>query len=105
MIHINSNQYLHSIIRSYLLNEADREKILNTIKLLYRIIKAWNNQFVISVIPSGSFIKGTAIKGGNVDVDLMISLNNKMPFTLKEAYNSLYNYLEHNYYPKNKMFQ
>jgi len=97
---MNANPYLLSIIKKYSILEEERSRILSRVRALWKEIRKWNNQYIIRIIPSGSFSKGTVIKGSDVDIDLMISLKNQTPFTLKEAYESLYEYLCHSYYPR-----
>jgi len=97
---MNANTYLLSIIKKYSILEEERTRILSRVKALWSEIRKWNNQYIIEIIPSGSFSKGTVIKGSAVDIDLLISLKNQTPFTLKEAYESLYEYLYHFYYPR-----
>lgn len=97
---MNADPYLLSIIKKYTILEEERTRILSKIRALWREIKKWNNQYIIRIIPSGSFSKGTVIKGSAVDIDLLISLKNQIPFTLKEAYESIYKYLCHSYYPR-----
>jgi len=98
---MNANTYLLSIIKKYSIPEEERSRILSSVKAsLYREIRKWNNQYIIEIIPSGSFSKGTVIRGSAVDIDLLISLKNKTPFTLKEAYESLYDYLCYSYNPR-----
>ena len=98
---MNANTYIFSIIKKYSILEEERSRILSSVRgSLFREIWKWNNQYIIRIIPSGSFSKGTVIKGSAVDIDLLISLKNQTPFTLKEAYESLYEYLCHSYYPR-----
>ena len=97
---MNANTYLLSIIKKYSILEEERSRILSRVRALWKEIRKWNNQYIIRIIPSGSFSKGTVIKGSDVDIDLMISLKNQTPFTLKEAYESLYEYLCHSYHPR-----
>ena len=97
---MNANTYLLSIIKKYSILEEERSRILSKVRALWKEIRKWNNQYIIRIIPSGSFSKGTVIKGSDVDIDLMISLKNQIPFTLKEAYESLYEHLCHSYYPR-----
>ena len=97
---MNANTYLLSIIKKYSILEEERSKILSSVQPLYREIRKWNNQYIIEIIPSGSFSKGTVIKSSAVDIDLLISLKNQTPFNLKEIYESLYEYLCHSYYPR-----
>lgn len=97
---MNANTYLLFIIKKYSILEEERTRIRSRVKALWMEIRKWNNQYIIGIIPSGSFAKGTVIKGSAVDIDLLISLKNQTPFTLKEAYESLYEYLCHSYYPR-----
>jgi hypothetical protein len=97
---MNAITYLHSIIKKYSILEEERLKILSSVQPLHREIRKWNNKFNMKIIPSGSFSKGTVIKNSAVDIDLLISLKNQTPFTLKEIYESLYEYLRHSYYPR-----
>lgn len=52
------------------------------------IIREWAGDKLLSVSPSGSFAKGTAIKTGT-DIDLFISLSMQTSETLKEIYGKL----------------
>jgi len=98
---MNVNTYLFSIIKKYSILEEERSKILSSVRAsLYREIREWNSQYIAGIVPSGSFAKGTAIRGGDIDVDLLISLKHQTPFTLKDTYQSLYEYLCQSYYPK-----
>src|SRR6266540_5327572 len=61
-------------------------------------IKAWANQYLLEIKPSGSYAKGTAV-AGSADIDLLISLSNdvlsgRTP-TLSDLYHSLKNWLSH----------
>ena len=97
---MNANSYLAGIIKKYTILGEERLKFQSKVKPLYREIRQWANKYLLKIIPSGSFLKGTAIKGGAVDIDLLISLKNQAPFTLKEVYESLYEFLGHSYYPR-----
>ncbi|MDP1702110.1 MAG: nucleotidyltransferase [Aestuariivirga sp.] len=50
----------------------------------------WGGQYIESVAPSGSFAKGTAIRG-STDIDFFVSLSQSTPNTLKEVYETLFN--------------
>jgi hypothetical protein len=64
---------------------------------LYPIIQRWAGDRLLSVHPSGSFVKGTANKSGT-DIDLFISLSEHTTETLKEIYQKLFNYMKENGY-------
>jgi len=97
---VNANSYLSCIIKKYLFLEEEHSKLQSRIKPLKGQIRQWANQHLIRIIPSGSFLKGTAIKGGSVDIDLLISLKNQTSGTLKEIYESLYEFLCQFYCPR-----
>ena len=94
------SSYLFGVAKKYTISGEERLKLQSKVKPLHRELKQWANQYLIKIIPSGSFLKGTAIKGGAVDIDLLISLKNNAPFTLKEIYDSLYDFFGNSYYPR-----
>ncbi len=55
-------------------------------------LNGWGNGYLLKVVPSGSYAKGTAVSGGS-DVDLFCSISSTVPDTLEQAYNSLCNAL------------
>lgn len=64
------------------------------------IVDRWGGQFVMSMEPSGSFAKGTAVRTGT-DIDLFISLSSNTPDTLAQVYGSLFRALaQAGYQPK-----
>jgi predicted nucleotidyltransferase len=97
---VNANSYLSSIVKKYSILGEERLKFQSRVKPLYRELRKWANDYIVKIIPSGSFLKGTAIKGGAVDIDLLISLKNQTPYTLKEIYESLYDFLNQSYFPR-----
>ncbi len=97
---MSADQYLQGIL--------ERERVDTTLSSPVRIlqtrlgpiIQEWAGDKLVSVTPSGSFAKGTAIKSGT-NIDLFISLSAQTPETLKEIYNNLYNRMnERGYAPK-----
>jgi hypothetical protein len=93
---VNSNSYLSNIVKKYSVLGEERLKFQAKTRPLQRELRRWANQYIDKIIPSGSFLKGTAIKGA-ADIDLLISLKNQAPFTLKEIYESLYDFLNQSY--------
>lgn len=96
---MNTNSYLLNIIKKYSILDKESIKIRSTIRPLYREIRNWAGKYLVKILPSGSFAKGTAIRGA-VDIDLLISLKNQTPKTLKEIYDSLYVNLSTTYLAK-----
>ncbi len=97
---MNANSYLAGIVKKYSILDEERLRLQSRVKPLYQEIRKWANKYIIRIIPSGSFLKGTAVKGGKVDIDLLISLKNQTPFDLKEIYESLYDFLDNSYCPQ-----
>nr|WP_246801605.1 nucleotidyltransferase [Rhizobium leguminosarum] len=52
----------------------------------------WASHYLMSLEPSGSFAKGTAIHGGT-DIDIFASVSSDVPDSLAVIYNSLFNRL------------
>lgn len=100
---ITPDQYLQGILQ--------RERVGNTSLIpmgilspaaivqsqLSPMITCWANGRLLSIHPSGSFMKGTANLSGT-DVDLFISLSEDTIETLKEIYDKLFNYVKANGY-------
>jgi len=96
---VNVNTYLISIVKKYSISSEDCSKLISRIKPLYREIRKWGNDSLLRIMPSGSFAKGTAIRG-TVDIDLLISFKNQTPYTLEEIFESLYECFNQDYSAK-----
>ncbi len=94
---MTGDEYLAIILSNYQVYTGVGSAAYNERQILYPIIKNWADSFLIGVDFSGSYAKGTGVKG-STDVDLFISLSPQTPKTLKEIYDSLYNYLSTNGY-------
>lgn len=53
----------------------------------------WAGKSLVSMEPSGSFAKGTAIRGGT-DIDIFASLSSTVTESLEVIYNTLFNRLK-----------
>lgn len=65
-------------------------------KVMYQLrptLNRWGNGYLLRVLPSGSYVKGTAVAGGS-DVDLFCSISSNVPNTLEQAYSTLGNALK-----------
>jgi hypothetical protein len=56
------------------------------------LLLRWAGQHLVSMEPSGSFAKGTAIRGGT-DIDIFVSLSSEVTVSLAVIYNTLFNQL------------
>jgi tRNA nucleotidyltransferase (CCA-adding enzyme) len=86
-------QYIISIISKYKLSSAESSTAYEKAKRLYPLIARWASPYLLRISPTGSYAKGTAIRG-STDIDLFISLSPQTPHTLSEVYNSLSDWLK-----------
>lgn len=91
---MNANTYFVNILHAKKISTEERQRIFSLVKQLHPLISKWMGEYLSQIIPSGSYAKATGIKG-RTDIDLLISLKNQTPYTLREIYNSLYNYFNH----------
>lgn len=87
---INPNPYLVKLLNKKRVSAEDKQRINSLIHPLYPKIKRWAGKYYNGIFPSGSFAKGTSVKG-SMDIDLLVSLKNQTPHDLQEIYNSLFN--------------
>jgi hypothetical protein len=94
---MTGDEYIASILSKYQVYTGVGSAPYNMREILLPVIKNWAGNVLLDVAFSGSFAKGTGVKG-STDVDLFISLDPQTSQNLKEIYDSLYNYLEKNGY-------
>jgi hypothetical protein len=87
---MTADQYLQSILTREAVDTGTFSPIRGVQAVIYPIVQEWAGGFLLSVHPSGSFMKGTANKSGT-DIDLFISLSDQTAETLKEIYDKLFN--------------
>ncbi|MDD3041003.1 hypothetical protein [Bacteroides sp.] len=90
---MSSDVYVRKIISKYRVpSEVDSQTQYYVVNPLGEMIKAWAGDCLNDIQISGSRAKGTAINISS-DLDLFISLKSTTNNTLKEIYDSLYNYI------------
>ena len=94
---MTGDQYLQAILIRENVDIGLLSPVRCVQKWLMPLITDWAQDNLITVHPSGSFVKGTAIKSGT-DIDLFISLSEGTPHTLQEIYDRLFRKLEGNGY-------
>lgn len=87
------DDYLLSILRRETIDTGPFSAVRSVQGALYPIIQEWAGNRLLSIHPSGSFMKGTANKSGT-DIDLFISLSEQTTETLKEVYEKLFNWVK-----------
>jgi hypothetical protein len=97
---MSADVYLQNILNRESIDTGPFSPVRGVQAILYPIIQRWAGNRLLSVHPSGSFMKGTANKSGT-DIDLFISLSEQTTETLKEIYDKLFDTLKGNgYTPK-----
>lgn len=87
-----SDTYLRQVLAQYAVNNGLLSPVRSVQGVLLPTIRQWGGQQVLSVEPSGSFAKGTAVRSGT-DIDLLASLSSTTTETLQQIYNTLFNAL------------
>lgn len=92
----NNIQYIQSVLarRSSAIPQMTAQ---NAASRIIPIINSWGAPYIHEIKLSGSYAKGTAVKGGT-DIDLFISLLSTTPNTLGEIFNTLHTAVTQNGY-------
>lgn len=95
-----ANEYFHMILNREAVDTGPYSPVRNVQNTLSPIIREWAGNVLVSISPSGSFAKGTAIKSGT-DIDLFVSISETCPDTLKQLYDKLFQRMqERGYSPR-----
>ena len=86
---MNSNRYVDEISRRYDVARGQGTPVYEVGQRLRGLIQSWYSERLVSVYNSGSFAKGTSIRGG-ADLDLFISLRPGTGKSLRRIYNYLH---------------
>jgi len=89
---MTADQYLHGILLREAVDAGPNSPLLGVQTTLMPILRQWAGDNLLGVYPSGSFMKGTAVRSGT-DIDLFLSLSEHTDGTLKEVYNRLFDCL------------
>jgi hypothetical protein len=89
---MTADQYLRGILLREAVDAGPNSPLLCVQTTLMPTLRQWAGDNLLGVYPSGSFMKGTAVRSGT-DIDLFLSLSEHMSETLKEVYNNLFDCL------------
>src|SRR5664280_93809 len=89
---MTADQYLHGILLREAVDAGPNSPLLGVQTTLMPTLRQWAGNNLLGVYPSGSFMKGTAVRSGT-DIDLFLSLSEHTSETLKEVYNRLFDCL------------
>lgn len=93
---MTEDEYVLSVLSRYQLPTGPNSLAYLAAQKLFPAIEEWADNFLLAVNLSGSYAKGTSVKG-STNVDLFISLAPETPGTLKDIYESLYSHLKNKY--------
>lgn len=94
MIHsVNADRYVDGVLRKYQVAKGPGTPVYEVGQRLRGLIQRWYSTRLVRVQNSGSFAKGTSIRGG-VDLDLFISLRPRTGKSLRTIYNGLYRHAD-----------
>lgn len=86
---MTADEYVLSIVQKHQQQTGVNSPAHQTANLIYKSIKDWAGEYLNEVHFSGSYAKGTGVKG-SADLDLFISLKSDTPYTLQHIFDSLY---------------
>ena len=90
---MNADRYVDGVVRKYEVPKGPGTPVYEVGQRLRGLIQRWYSTRLVRVQNSGSFAKGTSIRGG-VDLDLFISLRPRTAKSLRTIYNGLYRHAD-----------
>jgi hypothetical protein len=97
---MTGDQHLYGILAREAVDTSATSPVRAAQAIVAPIIREWAGDKLVSIHPSGSFVKGTGNRSGT-DLDLFISLSENTTETLKEIYDKLFDRLsDKGYAPK-----
>ena len=92
-ISLNANRYVDRIVRKYEVKKGPGTAVYQAGERLRGLIQRWYDTRLVRVHNSGSFAKGTSIRGGT-DLDLFISLKPRSGKSLRTMFEGLHQYAD-----------
>lgn len=89
---MTSDAYLRGILVRRRVDTGPRSPVRGVQAILRPSLLSWAGQYLVSMNPSGSFAKGTAIHGGT-DIDIFASVSDQVTDSLSVIYTTLFNRL------------
>lgn len=91
LVKMFNNTYLQNLLKNYR-PSADLVVFMSIWSEVQNLANSWAGSLLNEACASGSYAKGTAIRGGT-DFDFFLSLKDECTNSLKEIYDSLYSFL------------
>ena len=90
---LNANKYVDRIVRKYEVEKGPRTAVHQAGERLRGLVQRWYDTRLVRVHNSGSFAKGTSIRGGT-DLDLFISLKPRSGKSLRTMFEGLHQFAD-----------
>lgn len=86
--------HLRNILARIRVDTGPNSPVRGVQTVLWPSLRDWAGNLLVAMGPSGSFAKGTAIRGGT-DIDIFVSLSHQTEASLENIYTTLFNRLYH----------
>lgn len=86
---MSGKEYLESILSKYAITTGDNSPAILAARKVAPYIQKWAGEYLVEIKLSGSYAKGTAIKG-QTDIDIFVSIRNDCANTLGDIFNSMF---------------
>lgn len=92
---MSGDEYVSQVLKKYEVLKGQLSPAEQTANKIAPVIRRWAGSWLHSIGFSGSYAKGTAVRGGS-DIDIFISLKSDTPGTLKDNYDKLAQFASQN---------
>jgi len=85
------DQYVFQVLQKYALPTGPSSPAAMSANTIAPLVRQWAGQSLIDLFPSGSYAKGTAVRG-STDIDLFLSFRADTQGTLNDLYESVFSF-------------
>jgi hypothetical protein len=86
---LTPDQHIRAVLARHSVDTGAYSPVRGVQATLSPLISKWGGQSLVDIKTSGSFAKGTAVRGGT-DIDLFLSLTSSLQTPLQQIYDSLH---------------
>ncbi|MFO7674836.1 MAG: hypothetical protein R6X12_00755 [bacterium] len=92
---MSPDDYVAAVLKRYDLQDGPESPAARTAGVLAELVKPWSGHCLIGTMPTGSWAKGTRIRG-STDLDLLVLLGPRTRGTPEKIHHSLFAFLKRN---------
>lgn len=86
---VGIQEHLRAVLARHAVDTGAFSPIRGVQSTLDPVLRKWGGSYIVGIGPSGSFAKGTAVRGGT-DIDIFVSLTSTLTDSLRSIYDTLY---------------